>query len=112
MAVLVIALVAAACGGGSNRQVSKLFEASPWTGPEQFTYTLSRRGEPSAGTCDLKTEPEFEPGKTRLSHHCGKDEFSDDATTIVDAKTLKPITATRTAIDTRKERRTVWTNIY
>jgi hypothetical protein len=112
LALVLAAFAVAACGGGSTRQTSKVFTAPPWTGPEQLSYNLSRRGEPSAGTCELKTEPDFEPGRTRLSHHCGKDEFSDDAAAIVDAKTLKPITATRTTIDTRKERKTVWTNSY
>ena len=111
-ALVLAAFAVAACGGGSTHQTSKLFKAPPWTGPEQLDYNLSRRGEPSAGACELKTEPDFEPGKTRLGHHCGKDEFSDDASAVVDAKTLKPITATRTAIDAKKDRKTVWTNSY
>jgi hypothetical protein len=112
LAAPLLVLVTLSCGGGADRQTSKVFQAPPWTGPEDLGYNLSRRAEPSFGTCELLTEPNVEPGRTRLSHHCGNDSYSDDGVALVDAQSLQPLTATRTATDRAKDRKTVWTNTY
>lgn len=108
----IAAALFAACGSDEERTISKVFQAAPWQGAETLTYNLSRRGEPSAGACVLTTEPDFEPGKTRLRQSCTSDQHTDEGSVVVDAQTLKPDFATRIATDAEKNRRTTWTNTY
>jgi len=88
-----------------------IFSAAPWKGEESYTYNLRRRGEDSAGTCTLTTGV-AESGQLKLSRLCGKDEFRDDGNVTVDAKTLIPIQSVRVFADSKKNRRSTYTNGY
>jgi hypothetical protein len=86
---------------------SAVFEKAPWTGPEELTYALTRRGE-KPGSCVLQTKPAAN-GPTVLNRLCGKDEFRDDGSVTVDAATLAPSVSTRTVSDAVKGKRTTYT---
>ncbi len=106
-------LIAAACGGSESvDEAEKLFEAPPWQGEESYVYQLSTRGEDNAGTCTLVTEPEFEPGRTKLSRLCENGPYRDDGVAIVESQTLQPFSAERVVFDGEKNRRTIYTNTY
>lgn len=106
-------LVVAACGGSESvDEAQKLFESPAWEGHESYVYQLSRRGEDNAGTCTLVTEPEFEPGRTKLSRLCENGPYRDDAEAIVDSQTLQPFSSQRIVFDGEKNRRTIYTNTY
>lgn len=111
-ALLLVALVAAACSGDDDTVTHKLFTSPPWTGPETYTYNLKQSGDP-AGTCTLKTEPNVEPGKTRLSRMCSDGKrYEDNGSVTVDATTLAPIESTRVFVDSEKNKKTTYTNTY
>lgn len=90
-----VVLAAACAGGDDDGPTTRVFDAPPWSGEEAYSYQLSMRGEDDAGTCDMKTEPEFEAGKTRLSLLCHKDPFRDERVSVVESATLRPITSER-----------------
>jgi len=105
--------VSAACFGGGDKGVEptpSIFTVAPWTGTEEYSYNLTRRGE-SPGTCLLKTEPAAD-GRTKLSRLCGKDEFRDDGFATVDSATLQPFDAVRVFSDSKQNKRTTYTNSY
>lgn len=113
-AVAAFTVLAAACGGqGSTTGTAPVVEAPPpWSGAESYTYQLSMRGQSDAGQCILKTEPSFEPGRTRLSRLCGKDQYRDDGALVVEAATLRPLSSQRTVVDGQNNRKTVYTTTY
>lgn len=86
---------------------SAVFEKAPWTGPEELTYALTRRGE-KPGSCILQTKPAAN-GPTVLNRLCGKDEFRDDGSVRVDGASLAPSVSTRTVSDAVKGKRTTYT---
>ncbi|MCC7363918.1 MAG: DUF3108 domain-containing protein [Dehalococcoidia bacterium] len=110
--IAALGLLAAACGDDSHGPTARVFEAAPWNGPETYEYQLSVRGDEDAGRCTLKTEPEVEPGRTKLSRLCSEDEYRDDGEVIVDSTTLQPFSAQRTFIDGEKDRTTVYVTTY
>lgn len=106
-------LVSAACSdGGDSGPTAEIFEAPPWEGAETYTYNLRTRGEDTAGTCTLETEPNVEPGRTRLVRLCSNAPYHDDGNVLVDSETLEPFVAERTVTDDEKGRQTVYTNTY
>ena len=112
VAVLLIA-VASACSGDSNPTISKVFKAPPWQSAERYTYDLRDQGNKLSGTCELKTTPEKEPGKTLLEHLCGNpDGDRDDRNVTVDSKTLMPFGGSRAIFDSKKKTTTTFTSTY
>ncbi len=101
------------CGGDDDAVVTKVFEAVPWTGAEAYRYNLVQKGGEVYGTCDVLTNPEFEPGRTQLIQRCvDTDGFRDERTTVADSKTLRPISAVRAIIDAEKGKQTTFTSTY
>jgi hypothetical protein len=109
---LAFLIVAAACSGGDDVRVERVFTAPPWTGDETYHYNLLDSGGDLYGTCVLETHPDFEPGKTKLARLCGDGPNRDDGTVTVDAATLKPYLATRVISDSSKNKRTAFTSDY
>jgi hypothetical protein len=108
-----VAAALAACGSDAEPTVIKVFKAPPWTAAEHYSYDLRDAGDKLNGTCELKTTPDKEPGKTFLEHLCGnQDGDRDDRGVLVDAQTLAPITGSRTIYDVKKNKRTVFTSSY
>ena len=107
-----VILLAAACSGGSEMRVQKVFVGPPWTGSETSDYNLVDSGGALYGTCVLETQPESEPGKTTLSKLCGDGPNRDDRTAIVDSKTLAPYSSTRVISDAKKNNRTTFSATY
>lgn len=108
-----VALAGVACGSGDDPPTSRVFEAPPWSEPERLRYDLVNQGGDIDGRCVLETLPEFEPGRTKLNHLCDDGErYRDDRTAIVDAQTLRPITATRTIADLKEDERTTFVSTY
>lgn len=106
-------LLAAACGGSEDiDDAEKVFEAPPWQGAESYVYQLSTKGDDNAGTCTLATEPDAEPGRTRLSRTCANEPYSDNGTVLVDANTLQPVQSEREFYDGKKDRRTIYKTTY
>lgn len=103
---------AAACSGGSDVRVARVFVAPPWTGNETYHYNLIDSGGDKYGACDLETHPGFEPGKTKLARLCGDGPNRDDGTVVVDSETLKPVQATRVISDSSKNKRTAFSADY
>src|SRR5258707_548537 len=58
----IFVLLLAACDDGSDPSLSKPFNKPPWTGAETLGYNLVEQDGRVAGTCQLKTTPEAEPG--------------------------------------------------
>ncbi|MEP6871176.1 MAG: hypothetical protein ABI939_04920 [Anaerolineaceae bacterium] len=101
-----------ACGAATEVPANaSIFNAAPWKGEESYTYNLRRRGDDSAGTCTLTTGT-AESGQLQLSRLCGKDEFRDDGNVTVDAKTLAPTQSIRVFADSKKNKRSTYTNVY
>lgn len=94
------------CAGGSERTLTKVFVAPPWTGDERHEYRLLDEGEDLYGTCVLETDVDAEPGKTRLSRLCANEpRYRDDGTVLVDSQTLTPFQASRVRTDAEKNER-------
>ncbi|MGE5595798.1 MAG: DUF3108 domain-containing protein [Hyphomicrobiales bacterium] len=114
--VLVAALglgAAVACSSDDSLDpTAPIVESIPWTGKETYTYQLSTRGEDDAGTCQLITEPDIEPGHTKLSRLCANDPYRDDGNVIVDSGTLRPVRSERVFVDGKKDRTTTYTTTY
>ena len=112
LSLALLTLVLAGCSSATETPASgSIFTAAPWKGEESYTYNLRRRGEDSAGTCTLTTGV-AESGQLKLSRLCGKDEFRDDGNVTVDAKTLVPIQSVRVFADSKKNKRSTYTNVY
>jgi len=113
LAALTLCVLPACGGGDDDLPSSRVFQAPTWTGEEHLTYRLSQKGVPDAGTCELQTVPPAAGTATlTLKRLCGKDEFRDDSTALVDATTLEPQQATRTRTDSVKNKRAEYTNTY
>jgi len=97
-----LALIAASCGGESERPLSKVFVAPPWTEDESFQYRLLAERDEDYGKCILEVEVEAEPGLTRLNLLCddAPGPHRDDGTVLVDAATLLPVASSRVRVDT------------
>ncbi|GAB4326834.1 MAG: hypothetical protein Kow0010_10180 [Dehalococcoidia bacterium] len=93
-----VALLAGACGGIDTPDPRPpVFAAAPWEGPERLLYELKQR-DYVYGRCTLETVPEVEPGVTQLNRLCQgveDEQFRDDATVLVDSRTLAPLSAQR-----------------
>ena len=111
-ALAALAVALGACSGGDETRVEKVFVAPPWAGNETNHYNLLDSGGNVYGTCELETRPGFEEGRTKLSRLCGDGPNRDDGTAIVDAKTLKPLSATRVISDAGKNKRTTFSATY
>lgn len=108
-ALAVAALVACSDGEPST---SRIFQAPPWAGPERYRYQLVQRSH-LYGHCELRTEPEFEPGHTRLERLCSDDQgFRDDGSVVVDSRSLIPRSSKRVNVDPRRDRTAVRTAAY
>lgn len=104
--------MAAACSGGTEVRVEKVFVGHPWTGAETSQYNLIDSGGELYGTCQLETRPEFEPGRTKLSRLCSDGPNRDDGSAIVESRTLKPYSANRVISDAEKNKRTTFSATY
>ncbi|MBN9494130.1 DUF3108 domain-containing protein [bacterium] len=113
-----LALALSACGGSSSPKLTHVFTTVPWTGNETLNYDIVDQGGDLTGVCQLETKVDTSPGKTTLVQDCsnaGDNEpgrYRDDRTAIVDSKTLKPFSATRTTSDAKKDTRTTFTSTY
>ena len=92
--------------------ISKVFQGPPWTSAESLTFTVRDKGVPGEGRCVLTTIPGAEVGKTRLSRSCSKDEFLDEGSVLVESASLRPLSAERTYVDTKKNQITKHTITY
>lgn len=109
---LLLAGAISACSDEISTPISPVFEAPPWTADERLAYALVDRGGNIYGNCEVTTEPEFEPGRARLSFLCGdSDGNRDDRVAIVDSKTLTPFSAQRTILKD-DGKRTTFTSEY
>jgi hypothetical protein len=113
-AAAVLTLVAASgCSDDSTLASTKVFKGPPWQAAERFTYDLRDQGNKLNGTCELKTTPNKEPGKTLLEHLCGNpDGDRDDRNVTVDAQTLTPFGGSRAIVDAGKKTTTTFTSTY
>jgi len=103
----------AACGGGGDSPTSKIFSAPAWTGPETAAYNLVDRE--IRGYCTLTTEPDFEPGKTRLEQRCEDAErlgHKDERSVVVEAATLSPLFSQRVLTNVDDRKLTTYTGTY
>jgi len=101
------------CGGEDDAVVTKVFAAVPWTGAEVYRYNLVQKGGEVYGTCDLLTNPDFEPGRTQMVQRCvDAGGFRDERATVADSQTLRPASAVRAIIDSRKRKQTTFTSTY
>ena len=107
----IAALSFAACDE-ADPPAARVFEAAPWTGAEEYVYLVTDRGVKGEGECRLLTTPEVEPGKTKFERRCAKDVYRDDASVLVDAKTIEPIASTRTYADGKKNQTVTHTVTY
>lgn len=113
VAAALVAVALAGCGSNAEPTVIKVFKAPPWTAAERYSYDLRDAGDKLNGTCELKTTPGKEPGRTFIEHLCGNpDGDRDDRSVLVDAQTLAPITGSRTIYNIKKNKRTVFTSSY
>jgi hypothetical protein len=110
-AVALGALSAACANADKPTPAPPVFISAPWRGVESEHYQLSSKAEADAGICELKTEPGAD-GKTVLSRLCSKDEFRDDGVATVKSDSLQPIQVTRTRTDSKKDKRTTFTNTF
>jgi Protein of unknown function (DUF3108) len=109
---MLVLAVTAACSD-SSPLLSKVFKAPPWQGSEQLRYTLVDEGGQAYGACVLETKPEAEPGRTQINHLCGgTGPERDDRTAVLDAATLRPVSASRTISDPTGNKRTTFTSEY
>lgn len=112
ISVAILSVGLAGCSSsGETAANPPIFNAAPWQGEESYTYNLRRRGEDSAGVCTLTTAA-ADVGKLKLSRLCGKDEFRDDGTVTVDARTLIPVQSVRVFADAKQDKRSTYTNVY
>lgn len=102
-----LALLAASCGGQSERTLTKVFVAPPWTEDESAEYRLLAERDEEYGKCILEVEVEAEPGRTRLNLLCDDEPgpHRDDGTVLVDSETLEPISSSRVRVDTEENDR-------
>lgn len=98
---LALAATAASCGGQTERTLTKVFVAPPWTEDESFEYRLLAERDEEYGKCILEVEIEAEPGLTRLNLLCDDEPgpHRDDGTVLVDAQTLEPVSSSRVRVD-------------
>lgn len=108
-----LAVALTSCAGSSDRTLSKVFVAPPWTGDERNEYVLIDEGGDLYGTCVLETDVDAEPGKTRLSRLCANEpRYRDDGTVLVDSRTLVPLEAARVRTDAEKNERVAALSVY
>lgn len=102
-----LALLAASCGGGAERTLTKVFVAPPWTEDESLEYRLLAERDEEYGKCVLEVELEAEPGLTRLNLLCddAPGPHRDDGTALVDSETLEPISSSRVRVDSEENDR-------
>jgi uncharacterized protein DUF3108 len=111
-ALIALPFCALACSG-STPQLSHVFVAPPWQGAESYNYNLLDQGNNLTGTCVLKTVPGPAAGQTQLEYPCGNGSGdTDNRLVIVDAKTLTPVSSTRTTYDKKKNSTTTVTSEY
>lgn len=113
IAAFALLLIGSACTS-SAPVISKVFKEPPWTGNEKLSYDLIDESGTLYGNCELQTKPNTpEQGKTELDHLCGSGgPERDDRKAIVDAKTLRPYTASRTISNSDKKTSTSFTSTY
>lgn len=107
------AAIVVGCGGGDDTPTSKIFSGPAWTAPERAEYNLVDRE--IRGYCTLITEPEFEPGRTRLVQRCRDAEgigHTDEREAIVESSTLLPIYSERVLTNVEERDLTTYTGAY
>lgn len=109
-----LALLAASCGGESERTLSQVFTGPPWTENERYEYRLLAERDDPYGKCVMETEIDAEPGLTRLSLLCDDEPgpHRDDGTALVDSSTLVPVSSSRVRIDTEEDDRFSVSSVY
>lgn len=114
LTVAAAGLLLTACTGNEEVAAERVFLGPPWTGPERLAYDLLASGREPYGRCELVTEPEFEPGKVRLSRLCSDEPgpHRDDGIVVADAQTLEPLTSQRVQTDAEENRRLSFTATY
>lgn len=111
LAALLLAAIAAACGGDSGPPSREVFVEPPWDGAEQFTYELFEGEDHHYGTCNAETRPGDD--QTEIIFDCFNDAGDfDDRWALVDSETLRPERTERTLYDVDEDETTVVTNIY
>jgi hypothetical protein len=111
--VLAVAAGQLACGSDGDRPLTQVFVGPVWTGSESYSYQLRQR-DLIRGMCVLKTEPDFEPGRTRLTSLCSSPDgrYRDDREAVVESAGLTPLASRRVILDTIEARSTVFTAEY
>lgn len=103
-----------ACGGGGEEhQLSKVFQGPPWTGDETLQYRLARaEDDEDYGECTLETRLNTDGGNTRLNRLCTDGENRDDGTVLVEPRTLRPLSASRTQYRADRDARYSFSSVY
>ena len=108
-----LAVSLAACGGESERSISKVFTGPPWTEDENYTYQLTRvEDDEPYGECQLHTRLNQDGANTRLEFLCSDGENRDDGTALVDGETLVPLSSNRTQVRPEKNDRVSFDATY
>ena len=102
-----LALLAASCGGQSEKTLTRVFVAPPWTEDESLEYRLLAERDEVYGKCAMELELDAEPGLTRLNLLCDDEPqpHRDDATALVDSQTLVPVSSSRVVVDAEENDR-------
>ncbi len=102
-----------ACGPSIDDPPTRVFVAPAWAADERMTYNLVERDGRIAGTCELETKLDFEPGMSQLSFHCNDAHGNrDDRTAVAESGTLQPISSLRVIVDAADNRRTTFASTY
>ena len=90
-------LFAAACSALDKPETADIVSGIPWTAPEEHTYTLKDDGK-VVGETSLSVEQDGDTYLLTQRSSDGKGNV-DEASVVVDAKTLKPVRGTRSITD-------------
>jgi hypothetical protein len=104
---VLLVLVAACGGGGKDIPVSDVAGTVPWKTGESAVYTLKNRRDETVGKTTLSIAASG--SNIELSQNFANDTATDVSTVVVDATTLKPVSATRKIKNSKDERELVVT---
>jgi hypothetical protein len=112
-AVALGALALSSCGGGTNKPLTKVFLAAPWSGGESLQYDLVLQDGKIYGHCLLEVVPNADStALTRLNRTCGDGQNHDDGSVLVDPKSLQPTSAHREVVQADKNDRWTYDTAY
>ena len=110
---LLAAGLVAACGSDEEKEISKVFQAPPWSSDESFQYRLFRvEDDEPYGDCGLEVRTNQDGGNTRLNLLCTDGENRDDGTVLVEPQSLKPLSSNRTVLHPEDDERLSFSAFY